>query len=224
MNQKNIFVSKEGNAWFNRNSPLITKGQESGPPEDIRYICETLKPFQGKIGKVLEIGCSNGMKLEAMCSAFNSKGIGIDPSTAAVENGNARNKEVDISLLVGTGDKLPVATAEFDLVYFAFCLYLFDRDFLFQSLAEADRALKPGGFLAITDFDPGLQHKRIYSHCDGVYSYKQDYSSFYSQSGLYYLAGKHCHSHQSGHFDESPHERVSTSILYKEIDSYPILG
>lgn len=73
----------------------------------------------------------------------------------------------------------------------------------------------------ITDFDPGVMHKRPYSHLEGIYSYKQDYSDFYTQSGLYYLAGKHCFSHRREFFDESPGERVSTSILYKEVDPYP---
>jgi ubiquinone/menaquinone biosynthesis C-methylase UbiE len=93
-----------------------------------------------------------------------------------------------------------------------------------QSLAEADRVLKPGGFLVITDFDPGFHHKRPYSHHEGVFSYKQNYADFFTQSSLYYLAGKHSFSHRFMHFDDAPDERVSTCILYKEADPYPTRG
>lgn len=190
--------------------------------EDVRYICNFLKPFEKEIQKVLEIGCSNGIKLESICHQLNAVGIGIEPSSMAVEAGNKREKIADITLQTGTGDNLLYEDAQFDLVYFAFCLYLFDRNTLMQSLAEADRVLKPGGFLVITDFDPGVMYKRPYSHLDGIFSYKQDYAAFYTQSGLYYLSGKYCFSHRRSFFDESPDERVSTSILYKEANPYPI--
>jgi ubiquinone/menaquinone biosynthesis C-methylase UbiE len=173
---------------------------------------------------VLEIGCSDGLKLDAICYDLDAIGVGIDPSSIAVNAGNTRAKIADITLMQGTGENLPCLSERFDLVYFAFCLYLFDRKSLIQSLAEADRVLKPGGFLVITDFDPGVPYKRPYSHCDGVYSYKQDYTTFYTQSGLYYLAGKTCFSHRVPYLDEIPDERVATSILYKEAEPYPVSG
>lgn len=76
--------------------------------------------------------------------------------------------------------------------------------------------------MVITDFDPGVLYKRAYSHREGVMSYKQDYSHFFIQIGLCYLAGKNCFSHRQSHFDEFPDERVSTTVLYKEVDPYPV--
>lgn len=223
MSQNKIFTEGEGDAWFNRNQAHIQTVEQVIKSPDVRYALDTLTPFSARINRVLEIGCSNGIKLEAICHHLDAVGIGVDPSPAAVQNGNERRKVADINLLVGTGDSLPTRTdTSFDLVYFAFCLYLFDRNTLMRSLAEADRVLKPGGFLMITDFDPGFHHKRPYNHFQGVFSYKQDYASFYTQSGLYYLMGKHSFSHRVPTFDELPDERISTSILYKEIDPYPI--
>ena len=222
MDQKQIFASGEGDAWFKRNVTHLQTIEQTACSEDVRYICDTLQPFSKGIQRTLEIGCSNGMKLETICHRLGSVGLGVELSPMAVQAGNAREKIADVTLRVSSGEKLPCESAEFDLVYFAFCLYLFDRNTLMQSLAEADRVLKPGGFLVITDFDPGLQYKRPYSHFQGMFSYKQDYSAFYMQSGFYYLVGKHCFSHRSACFDESPDERVSTSILYKEINPYPI--
>lgn len=222
MKQNKIFSESEGDAWFNRNKDQIQVVSQVIDSPDVRYTLESLTPFSSRINNILEIGSSNGVKLETVCSHLNAVGVGVEPSPEAVKTGNERNKTAKIQLLVGSGEKLPCLDASFDLVYFAFCLYLFDRNTLMQSLSEADRVLKPGGFLVITDFDPGFRHKRPYSHFPGLFSYKQDYASFYTQSGLYYLVGKHSFSHRSSVFDEMADERVSTNILYKETDPYPI--
>lgn len=145
MNQNQIFSSGEGDSWFKRNVSHLQTIEQSMRSEDVRYICEFLRPFEKDVQKILEIGCSNGIKLESICHELNAVGTGIDPSSMAVEVGNAREKIADITLQVGTGKKLPYENVQFDLVYFAFCLYLFDRRTLIQSLAEADRVLKPGG-------------------------------------------------------------------------------
>lgn len=221
MNQGQIFSSSEGDAWFKRNLPHKSNSQLLSQFEDVRFICQAMLPFKDDIQKVLEIGCSNGIKLETICHHLGATGDGVDPSPLAIEVGTSRIKEVDIKLKVGNGDALPYAQASFDLVYFGFCLYLFDREKLIQSFAEADRVLKQGGFMVITDFDPGIRYKRPYSHVEGVYAYKQDYSAFFTQSGLYYLAEKHSFSHHQLHFDIASDERVTTAILYKEHNPYP---
>lgn len=226
MSQSKIFTESEGDAWFNRNQDRIqTIDQVIGSP-DVRFLMDTLTPFSTRINRILEIGCSNGIKLETICQHLNAIGVGVEPSPIAVASGNNRKKVADITLFLGTSNMLPSACsdASFDLVLFAFCLYLFDRNTLMQALAEADRVLKPGGFLVITDFDPGSHYKRPYNHQRGVFSYKQDYASFFTQGGLYYLLGKHSFSHRTASFDEIPDERISTSILYKEIDAYPMCG
>lgn len=221
VNQNEIFSREEGNAWFNRNAAKLQTLEQARLAEDVRYTCQTLAPFKADIEQVLEIGCSNGIKLEAICQALDASGVGIEPSSDAVDAGMARNKAAKIQLLTGTGDDLPCPAESFDLVCFAFCLYLFDRKTLMRALSEADRVLKPGGFLVITDFDPGFSHKRPYDHYQGLFSYKQDYTAFYTASAFYHLVGKHSFSHSRPSFDENSDERVATSILYKEIAPYP---
>lgn len=224
VDQNYIFTQSEGDAWYKRNENYLNAPDRASLSDDAAYLCHALSPFRECINNVLEIGCSSGIKLEAICHQFDAVGLGVEPSSVAVDAGNAREKLADIELKVGVGDQLPCDSGSFDLVYFAFCLYLFDRKTLMQSLAEADRVLKPGGFLVITDFDPGFKYKKPYAHFEGLFSYKQDYTAFYTQSGFYYLAGKQCFSHRRSYFDEDPDERVSTSILHKEANPYPAIG
>jgi ubiquinone/menaquinone biosynthesis C-methylase UbiE len=180
-----------------------------------------LAPFKDKIGSILEIGCSNGVNLERMCELLGATGRGIDPSELAVTEGNLKFASGGrIQLHTGTASSLPFETQSFDFVFFGFCLYLLDRSEMFAAIAEADRVLKNGGFLAITDFDPIHRLKRPYHHKDGVFSFKQDYSELFTASGLYYLVGKISFSHRQQFFDVDGNERVSTSLLYKEIDAY----
>lgn len=219
INQNSIFLQSEGDAWFKRNREHLDSANIS-ESIDVQYICESLSPFKDKITNILEIGCSNGKKIESLCNYFSAKGSGIEPANEAVIEGNSRIKSSDITLVRGTSERLPFLPNSFDLVYFAFCLYLVDRSTLLQSVAEADRVLKPGGFLAITDFDPGSPRKRKYSHMNGLYSYKQDYAQNFTKTGQYFLLGKHSFSHGRPHFDEDPDERIATTLLFKEIDPF----
>jgi SAM-dependent methyltransferase len=221
MDQKELFLREEGGAWFKRNRSAHGSLEGKDAQEDIRYICDVLNPFRQRIDRILEIGCSSGLKLEVLCRTFEASGMGIDPSALAIADGKAHRGATDLDLRVGTGDDLPCESASFDLVYLAFCLYLTDRSLLLKTVAEADRVLKPGGFLAITDFDPGSRYRRSYSHVEGAFSYKQDYTRPFLESGHYYLAGKHCFSHRYPRFDEDSDERVATSILYRDPDAYP---
>jgi len=217
MDQSAVFLEGEGDNYFLRNKAALDV--KSGATE-INWLAQGLTPFKGKINSILEIGCSNGAKLEQICGLLDAKGQGIDPSQQAVGEGNRRLSGSGVELQVGTASRLPFDRGAFDFVYFGFCLYLLDRQDLFSAAAEADRVLKFGGFLAITDFDPIHRHKRAYHHKDGVFSYKQDYSQIFTGSGLYYLVAKNSFSHRQPFFDTDGNERVSTTLLFKEVDAY----
>jgi ubiquinone/menaquinone biosynthesis C-methylase UbiE len=221
-NQSEIFLQGEGDGYFDRNKSALNAEGDLFCEE---LICETLAPFKPEINRVLEIGCANGVKLEYLCKFFDAAGAGLDPSPKAVSAGNERlsnSHAKNLTLAVGGANKLPFDKREFDLVYFAFCLYLVDRDDLFAAIAEADRVLRPGGFLAIVDFDPADRHKRAYHHKAGVFSYKQQYADLFTHSGHYHLVSKHSLSHAGHAFVKDSGERVSLCILYKEPDAYPL--
>ncbi|MGA9642826.1 MAG: class I SAM-dependent methyltransferase [Terriglobales bacterium] len=222
--QTEIFVTGEGDNYYERNKSAF--GNEEQRHAE-KLLCEALSSFRAEIKGVLEIGCSSGMKLEYLCKYFGASGKGIDPSSKAVRDGNerlSRSGATNLALQVGTADSLPYKDGEFDLVYFAFCLYLVDRDKLFAAIAEADRVLKPGGFLAIVDFDPAQRHKRSYHHRENVFSYKQPYADLFVASGHYYLVAKSSFSHSGHYFAKDSDERVSLGLLYKEPDAYWVKG
>ena len=127
-----------------------------------------------------------------------------------------------MTLVRGTAECLPLADESTDLLLFGFCLYLVDRHHLLPAMAEAHRVLKPGGFLAIVDFDPSQPHRRIYAHHEGLWSYKQDYARIPLATGLYSLAAKTPLSHSGAGFGEDPDERIALTVLYKEPAPYAL--
>ncbi len=215
VSQSQIFLESEGDGWFQRNRASLM--QASGY-YDTDIIKRVLNHDKAAIRRVLEIGSGNGAKLHDLCTFFEAEGCGIDPSAAAVDYGNKHHHRLKLS--VATASKLPYTDDCFDLVYFGFCLYLLDRNDLFKAVAEADRVLKKGGYLAILDFDPRHRHKRPYHHLPGLYSYKTSYADFFTGGGHYYLVAKESFSHSGTFFTKDSDERVSVSILFKEPDAY----
>lgn len=215
VSQAKVFLDSEGDCWFDRNK-TAAYGKSSYCETDM--IMRVLQSHKCNINSILEIGCANGAKLDTLCSYFDARGEGIDPSTTAINEGNERHKT--LSLSVGTTSCLPYKNNSFDLVYFGFCLYLVDREDIFKAVAEADRVLKSGGFLALFDFDPKQRQKRPYHHKPGLFSYKTSYSDFFTSGGHYYLVAKESLSHSTNHFVTDSDERLSICILYKEPEPY----
>lgn len=175
-------------------------------------------PFKSQINQILEIGCSNAAKLNHLCDVFEAKGVGVDPSSLAISDG--RDNFPSLTLFQSAADAMPIPDNSIDLVLFGFCLYLVDRESLFRAIAEADRVCKSGGFLGILDFDAPYRLKRPYSHRPGLFSYKNNYSSFFEAGGHYHLVAKESFSHLTMAFTTDPDERISISILYKETLAY----
>ena len=219
LRQSSAFLSDEGDAWFERNKSMLS----SETSVEVDYISHALLYFRNSINSVLEIGCSNAVKLELLCKRFGASGFGIDPSETAINAAKTRlgSCASPIQLDVGLGSILPYESHSMDLVVFGFCLYVVDRELLFRTLAEADRVLRPEGFLAITDFDPSHPHKKPYHHKAGLFSFKHDYPALLTASGHYHLAQKMSYSHNELSFSKEQKDRIATSILFKEACAYP---
>ncbi|GAB2590482.1 hypothetical protein GCM10027034_23810 [Ramlibacter solisilvae] len=211
--QRDIFLGGEGDAYFQRNAGGYAASNAGRVSLPLSVIERYLQPG----ARVLEIGCANGLNLESLRQRAGVQGSGVDPSATAIQAGQRDFPALELA--VGTADALPFADASFDLVWFGFCLYVTDRALLPRVVAEADRVLKSGGYLAIVDFDPGLPVRRRYSHAAGVSSYKTDHARMFLGFPQYVLVEKRSFSHHADSFDTDAGERLAIQVLYKDINA-----
>ena len=155
-----------------------------------------------------------------MRKAFQAECYGIDPSSKAIEDGKSRYPE--ISLQVGTADDLPFDAGSFDMIIFGFCLYLCDRKDLFKIAYEADRCLKNEGSLIISDFYPPFAYRNRYSHYEGIFSYKMDYSRMFAWNPAYTEISKIVFTHSGYALRDVSDEKLAVIVLRKnEQHAYP---
>lgn len=203
--QKEIFLSTEGDQWFDRNTLSDSIKNDK--------IIHALQSVELSPRSVLEIGCSNGGRLDKIRETFGAKCWGIDPSSRAIEDGKEKYK--GISLSVGTADRLQFEDKKFDLIIFGFCLYLCDRSDLFKIAYEADRCLTSPGAVVIYDFYPTFPYMNKYLHRNGVYSYKMDYSLMFKWNPCFSEVSNTVFSHSGLKSMDMPNEKVSVIVLKK---------
>jgi ubiquinone/menaquinone biosynthesis C-methylase UbiE len=208
-NQKDEFLKNEGNEWFARNRNSLNKSDD--------YVIDIIIQRQLKPKNVLEIGCSNGWRLNIIQKLLNSECYGIDPSNQAIIDG--RQKNPLLNLEQGTADLIPFNDKKFDLIIFGFCLYLCDRRDLFKIVYETDRFLNEKGYLIIYDFEPSFPYKNHYQHKDGLFSYKMNYSNLFLSNPSYFLIVKNILTHQEYDNIEDPNERISVTLMMKSMEN-----
>ena len=210
MSQKNTFLSGEGNMWYQRNKSAFTTEKQKEDP-----VLLALEHCQIKPVRVLEIGCANGWRLAELHNRYNCETYGVDPSEEAIVDGKVQYPYMHLS--VGTADDLP-RIEPVDLIVFGFCLYLCDPEDLFKIAMESHHLLKNNGYIAILDFHPPTGHYRNkYSHKEGVYSYKMNYSTIFSWHPAYIKVYEKIKSHTANNKNTfSPDELSSVQILKKE--------
>jgi len=211
--QKDIFLSSEGNAWFERNKKTINE-------KETDHIINCISELDLKPKKILEIGCSNGYRLDKLRQRYGADCFGLDPSLEAIEQGRLAFDKIHLSQ--GTADVLEFKANEFDLVIIGFCLYLCDRNDLFKIAAEVDRVLADKGYLAILDFRPSFPYKNKYKYIEGVFSYKMDYTALFNWNPAYITVYNRLLPHEASLSIDNPDDRIALSILLKNIGSgYP---
>lgn len=174
--QKDIFLDFEGDIYFERNH-LTIQNQEMGTKDPIIFALSNIIKKKNKNNnlKLLEVGCGEGKRLKWISKNYNIQCFGIDPSKKAVEIANVKN----VSVLKGTADQLKYDNEKFDFVIFGFCLYLCDREDLFQIAKETDRVLKKSGYIIIRDFFSTTPSSAVYRHNDNLLTYKMDYRKLF---------------------------------------------
>jgi ubiquinone/menaquinone biosynthesis C-methylase UbiE len=209
-NQKEVFLDTEGDQWFERNKDHHTS-------HDLSNICLLLKSIHYQPQTVLEIGCADGKNLNDIQQQFEADCFGIEPSMEAINQGKKIFPQ--ITFQQGTADSLPFENAMFDTIIFGFCLYLCDREDLFAIAHQADRCLQDKGIIIIKDFCPPIAYRNKYSHKEGLYSYKMDYSQLFTWHPAYQLINKVVYTHNGFRGTEQHDEKVATLIMQKNLTS-----
>lgn len=208
MTQKKTFLEGESDAWFRRN-----RTNKHAPPD---LVIEALVTMQLAPEELLEIGASDGRRLRHIRDRFGTKVNGIEPSMEAV---NAARSRYGVEVLQGTADSLPFDDGSFDCVVMGFCLYLCDRQDLFQIAKEADRVLSDKGVLVIYDFSVDVPVRRVYHHLPGIWSYKMDYRRMFLWNPAYREIYTRMHQHGlTGPVTEvGSDDRIVVSLLEKDL-------
>jgi SAM-dependent methyltransferase len=221
MQQDRLFLEGEGDQWFDRNAIAIDdKATQFDWPT---YLIETIEDKSG-IKKIAELGCSNGWRLQQLQDKFPQiEFSGIDPSKAAIEDG--QKKYPKINLQRGVLADIPLKE-EFDVVVIFFVLCWVDRYSLAKSIAEIDRLVKDGGLLIIGDFYPDFPYRRKYHHLpeDNVFTYKQNYNAIFESLGTYKEVTKVTSDNDKKQGLNiqicKSFNRLSCSVLHKSLASY----
>lgn len=211
--QREQFLSSEGDKWFERNQQAYTETSTDNVIEFIKV--QELTPK-----RVLEIGCASGQRLDRLYNEFGAECYGVDPSSAAIKYGKKSYPSLNLS--VATADSIMFEGTSFDMVILGFCLYLCDRKDLFTIASKVDAVLGNGGYIIIQDFLPPYPYKNKYSHCDGLYSFKFDHSKMFTWNPVYSLFATDITTHSKRELRADIDERVGISLLYKQTkNAYP---
>ena len=211
MPQDNDFLDGEGDNWLRRNKPSIDKKIE----KRLDAPTHILDLYGLKPQKVLEVGCSNGFRLEYVRLKYGSECVGVEPSEEAITE--AKQKYPSIRIERGIISELPI-TDTYDLVIVNFVLHWVSREELMKGISEIDRCIKKGGYRVLGDFLPAASEAVEYKHKENVKTFKQDYAQLFISSGKYIQIAKLTNSSQSlTRFVpvENHSDRVTTELLLK---------
>jgi ubiquinone/menaquinone biosynthesis C-methylase UbiE len=199
------FLRNEADAWFSRN-------------KDKPYIDHVGHAIRNSIADIshadiLEVGCGRGDGIAHLQASTDGVCIGIDPSNDAIDQARRRFPNSAI-FLRGSAMSMPQTTRgvteTFDIIIYDFCLYLCDREDLFEIVAKSDAALNDGGHIVIYDFDPDNDpYCTPYAHHSGLFSFKMNHSRLWLANPAYSLVSKL-------YFD---HDKTSIKILKKNIEA-----
>ena len=212
--QRQVFLNGEGDAWFERNfqdSPAqISHWSEHDP---LLKLLLNLPLPKGPEVSVLEVGCGQGLRLACLNQIMGWSVSGLDPSQQAIKEVSSQG----INGSVGTADSLPASDSSVDLLIYGFCLYLCDRDDLFEIISEANRVLKDQAWLAIIDFWTPSQQVNAYHHRPGINSYKDDLPAIFTWHPSYVVTDHCVRHHVTGSYTDDLQEMVGATILRKSI-------
>lgn len=215
MKADDIFFNVEGNNWYSRNKDAFNI------KSDIPL--KLIELYNLNPGKVIELGCSNGWRLNEIKNRFGKNIVcaGIDAGEDPIKAGSQMYS--GLILKHGKISDIPFEE-EFDLVIVNYVLHWVDRTSLLKSIAEIDRVLKDGGYLIIGDFYPDFPQRRKYQHLqENIFTWKMLYNRILISTNLYkevvFLSNDHDRKSEITTDVEGP-SRGFCSLLKKSCEKY----
>lgn len=211
------FNEGEGDAYHQRNR---AKALDPHPSEDIALKLLAAHNVLWPGQRILDVGCGYPWRLWALHAITGGECYGVDASAEAIAEGHARWPELHLwqgpaTYLCGHG--------EFDGILIHYLMHWLDRELLLGFVAEIDRVLKDGGWLAICDFDPDMPTRIPYHHRVGLWTYKlpQAGKKLWLSTGLYHELGRVVFDHDYP-FDspQVPSERRAACVLLRKESQY----
>ena len=169
-----------------------------------KKIISIVKNYNHKIN-VLEIGCGNGDRIKYLknLKLKNLNISGVDPASDF-----AFSKK-------GATYNLPFKNNTFNLVYYAFCLYMVKPEDLINTLYECNRVTKKKSWIIIYDFYSKNFIKKKYKHFN-TQIIKMDYTKMFSWIPGYLIKNQVFFDYENNFKFTDDKEKLSTLITIKK--------
>lgn len=177
-------LREDGDGYFTRNYAGI--GTIADPVFDYLNLVHMVSP----IGSILEIGCTNGFRLDKARLAFTASCAGLEVSPAAVLEAKSRFPLVDVREGLAPRDLTYWDGETFDVIVVGHLLYLLPREELFSLGARVDSLLVEDGHLVVMDFLSPVAQQSPYAHQPSLQVFKHDPSAPWTWSPTYELVAR----------------------------------
>ena len=181
-------LRRDGDGYFTRNRAGI--GTIADPAFEALVTIHESFP----IAALLEVGCTNGFRLEKARLAFGSRCVGLEASPAAVDDGHRSYPLIEIESGLAPADLSRWQGDHFDCIVLGYFTYLLPRSELFALAAAVDGLLADNGHLVVMDFLHPSPMSSPYAHQRELTTYKSDPSAPWLWSPTYALVGREVYS------------------------------
>jgi SAM-dependent methyltransferase len=181
-------LESDGDGYLYRNRAGI--GTIADPVTDAVLEIHATTP----IGRVLEIGCSTGFRLEKLRMRLGADCHGLEASPDAVHEGRAAYPLLHLEQGLAPEDLDTWRGSRFDCIILGFFTYLLPRESLFSLAATVDQLLADGGHLIVFDFLSPSPTSSPYAHHPALTTYKADPSAPWLWSPTYCLVNRSVYS------------------------------
>ena len=205
------FTETDGDNWYNRNKDAV-----NGTDLIDKIMAENIERYvnNGTSIDILEIGCSDGSRLNKLNGRVNANLFGIDISSRAIDEGKCKFK--DISLTCNNFLDESYEGQKFDVVICGFFLYYVLKEDLSKVVFKIDSILKDNGHLVIIDFFSKSYMEKECFHRENLFMHKMDHSKLFLTYPNYAHISRHTIADDMKSFNvEGLGRRLTLDVLQK---------